>query len=81
MRKGSVARANLNVDRDAIIRRLWIDLYAKDIRENPEAYKEHVLMSPEAAAEEIIDGLSYNEIRLMIAGLRKERTLIRKHGG
>lgn len=59
----------------------FIALYALDIRENPEAYKRALLVDPETAAAEIIDGLDESDIAQLLRDLKAERRLIAKHKG
>jgi hypothetical protein len=56
----------------------WITLYARDVRENPEAYKESVVAAPEGNARAIVEELSDREIRGFVRDLKGERRAIAK---
>lgn len=54
----------------------FILLYACDVRENPEAYKERVRAAPEDSAFDLTEGLSQAECLQLLRDLRAERRLV-----
>lgn len=59
----------------------FILLYACDVREHPEAYKERVRADPEAAAFHITEGLSDAECARLLNDLRAERRKVQQATG
>jgi len=51
----------------------FVQLYARDIRENPDAYKRGVVADPEGTARRIIEGLGDADARRLLADLKAER--------
>ena len=54
----------------------FILLYACDVREHPEAYKERVRAAPEASAFDLTEGLTQSECGQLLSDLRAERRLV-----
>ena len=54
----------------------FILLYACDVREHPEAYKQRVRAAPEDSAFELTEGLSQGECLQLLRDLRAERRLV-----
>lgn len=57
----------------------YINLFARDVRNNPSAYKESVRANPERAAKRVIDGLTYAEVRRLTRELRAEIKMLKKN--
>jgi len=57
----------------------FVELYAQDVREFPDAYKQRVRLDPEGSARSLIDGLDESEIAQMLRDLKHERRTVKKH--
>lgn len=59
----------------------FILLYACDVREHPEAYKERVRADPEAIAFDLTEGLSEADCTRLLNDLRTERRKVQQAAG